>query len=64
MKHTVHWLYCSGCCFLIGSDYLHIEQNNIRLLARKNDRNLALSPGPGPRPENRMVPLCGDLPRV
>ena len=24
IKHTVHWLYCSGCWFHIGSAYLHI----------------------------------------
>ena len=24
IKHTVHWLYCSGCWFHLGSAYLHI----------------------------------------
>ena len=25
IKHTVHWLYCSGCWFHLGSAYLHIK---------------------------------------
>ena len=25
IKHTVHWLHCSGCWFHLGSAYLHIE---------------------------------------
>ena len=24
IKHTVHWLHCSGCWFHLGSAYLHI----------------------------------------
>ena len=24
IKYTVHWLYCSGCWFHLGSAYLHI----------------------------------------
>ena len=26
IKHTVHWLYCSGCWFHLGSAYLHINK--------------------------------------
>ena len=25
IKHSVHWLYCSGCWFHLGSAYLHIH---------------------------------------
>ena len=28
IKHTVHWLYCSGCWFHLGSAYLHINGTN------------------------------------
>ena len=24
IKHTIDWLYCSGCWFHLGSAYLHI----------------------------------------
>ena len=27
IKHTVHWLYCSGCWFHLGSAYLHISMS-------------------------------------
>ena len=26
IKHTAHWMYCSGCWFHLGSAYLHILQ--------------------------------------
>ena len=39
IKHTVHWLYCSGCWFHLGSAYLHIyfwsllfSSNNLKIL--------------------------------
>ena len=29
IKHTVHWLYCSGCWYHLGSAYLHIISGEI-----------------------------------
>ena len=32
IKHTVHWLYCSGCWFHLGSAYLHIIKHTVHWL--------------------------------
>ena len=45
MKHTVHWLYRSGCWFHLGSAYLHIFMCNVGQHISKNEHGNPLNYG-------------------
>ena len=59
IKHTVHWLYCSGCWFHLGSAYWHIS-------VLFGDRNIGIAysyyntPLMEP-PTMLLVPICRDM---
>ena len=66
IKHTVHWLYCSGCWFHLSSAYLHITTTstsmlNIFNLHRNRDVNCGRQLACLGSSASRSMLVCGSL---
>ena len=64
IKHTVHWLCCSGCWFHLGSAYLHIlllegikYYSRVQVITHGNKIGIVIAPEPFHRYKNKRC-LC------